>query len=167
MTRHLVGDRALPGAVRTWVPLEALLTTLEDLLAAAVPVTFGFVTSPRLSDVLATLKQSEGQKAFLAAARVLESILRTLQIRSGPSSQHLPYPLLPSSVFGCYAGQPLNPLIDASDNGLDAQETLLHKSDCRLVNTIKPEVNPGNLLYLLRRVRSWHLRSCVNRQPPM
>jgi len=80
MPRHLVCDRALPAAVRAWVTMEALLTTLEDLLAAAVPVTFGFVTSPHLSGVLAILEQSEGQKAFLAAACVLGSILRTLAI---------------------------------------------------------------------------------------
>jgi len=75
MPTHLVCNRALPTAVRAWVPLEAPLTSLEDLLAAAVPITFGFVTSPHLSGVLAILEQSEDQKAFLAAALVLGTIL--------------------------------------------------------------------------------------------
>ena len=61
----LVCDRALPAAVRAWDPLEAFLTTFEDLLAAALPVTFGFVTSSYLSNLTAILEQPDGPQASL------------------------------------------------------------------------------------------------------
>jgi hypothetical protein len=51
--------------VRAWDPLEAFLTTFEDLLAAALPVTFGFVTSSHLSNLTAILEQPDGPQASL------------------------------------------------------------------------------------------------------
>jgi hypothetical protein len=63
---------------------------------------------------------------------------------------------------GWFCRVALNPLIHASDNGFNSQETLLHKGDRVLVNARKPKVEPGNLLYFLGRMRECHLSSCVN-----
>jgi hypothetical protein len=46
---ELVCESALPAAARAWALLVVLLTTLEDFVAAALPVTFGFVTRPYAS----------------------------------------------------------------------------------------------------------------------
>ena len=51
--------------MRAWDPLEAFLTTFEDLLAAALPVTFGFVTSSYLSNLAAILEQPDGPQASM------------------------------------------------------------------------------------------------------
>ena len=51
--------------MRAWDLLEAFLTTFEDLLAAALPVTFGFVTSSYLSNLTAILEQPDGPQASL------------------------------------------------------------------------------------------------------
>jgi hypothetical protein len=47
--QELVCEGALPAAVRTWALAEVLLTTVEDFVAAALPVTFGFVMRPHTS----------------------------------------------------------------------------------------------------------------------
>ena len=51
--------------MRAWDPLEAFLTTFEYFLAAALPVTFGFVTSSYLSNLTAILEQPDGPQASL------------------------------------------------------------------------------------------------------
>ena len=48
--------------MRAWDPLEAFLTTFEDLL---VPVTFGFVKSSHLSNLTDILEQEDGPQASL------------------------------------------------------------------------------------------------------
>jgi len=60
-----------------------LLQNLSSIIGLAVPICVS----------------KTNQKAILA---FLPTILRTLQIRSGQTSQHWIQPLLPSSVSGCY-----------------------------------------------------------------
>jgi hypothetical protein len=76
----LICKKAPPAAVGTWVSLAALLTTLGDFLPADLLVAFGFVTSRHLSGLLTIIAQPRILIAFLAAASVPITILRTLTI---------------------------------------------------------------------------------------